>query len=73
MEWIEEHYTLVPVCEKDSGTKLEALYGAYTSKKTRGRRIDDHVTCDAKPPCHSFWEFRFRLFTFFWFISFLGA
>ena len=38
MEWIEEHYTLVLMCEKDSGTKLEALYGAYTS---------------ATPPVHS--------------------
>ena len=30
-EWIEEHYILIPVCEKDTGIKLEALYGAYTS------------------------------------------
>jgi hypothetical protein len=29
--WIEEHYTHVPLREKDSGTKLEALYGAYVS------------------------------------------
>ena len=29
--WVEEHYTHVPLREKDSGTKLEALYTAYTS------------------------------------------
>ena len=29
--WVEEHYTHVPLREKDSGTKLEALYTAYAS------------------------------------------
>ena len=29
--WVEEHYSHVPLREKDSGTKLEALYAAYTS------------------------------------------
>jgi hypothetical protein len=29
--WIEEHYTHVPLREKDTGTKLEALYTAYAS------------------------------------------
>ena len=29
--WVEEHYSHVPLREKDSGTKLEALYTAYTS------------------------------------------
>jgi hypothetical protein len=29
--WVEEHYSHVPLREKDSGTKLEALYAAYSS------------------------------------------
>jgi hypothetical protein len=29
--WVEEHYSHVPLREKDSGTKLEALYSAYTT------------------------------------------
>jgi hypothetical protein len=29
-EWVEEHYVHVPLREKDTGTKLEALYAAYT-------------------------------------------
>ena len=29
--WVEAHYTHVPLCEKDKGTKLEALYAAYAS------------------------------------------
>ena len=29
--WVEENYTHVPLREKDTGTKLEALYAAYTS------------------------------------------
>ena len=29
--WVEEHYTHVPLREKDKGTKLEALYSAYTT------------------------------------------
>jgi hypothetical protein len=29
--WVEEHYTHVPLREKDSGTKLEALYAAYAA------------------------------------------
>jgi hypothetical protein len=29
--WVEENYTHVPLREKDSGTKLEALYTAYTT------------------------------------------
>ena len=29
--WVEEHYSHVPLREKDTGTKLEALYTAYTS------------------------------------------
>jgi hypothetical protein len=29
--WVEEHYTHVPLREKDMGTKLEALFAAYTS------------------------------------------
>jgi hypothetical protein len=36
--WVEESYTHVPLREKDSGTKLEALYAAYTT---------------AVPPVHS--------------------
>ena len=28
--WVEENYTHVPLREKDGGTKLEALYAAYT-------------------------------------------
>lgn len=27
--WVEQHYTHVPLREKDTGTKLEALYTAY--------------------------------------------
>lgn len=30
-EWVEEHYAHVPLREKDTGTKLEALYAAYVS------------------------------------------
>jgi hypothetical protein len=29
--WVESNYTHVPLREKDTGTKLEALYSAYTS------------------------------------------
>jgi hypothetical protein len=29
--WVEEQYTRVPLREKDSGTKLEALYSAYAT------------------------------------------
>jgi hypothetical protein len=29
--WVEEHYTHVALCEKDKGTKLEALYAAYAT------------------------------------------
>ena len=29
--WVEENYTHVPLREKDCGTKLDALYAAYTS------------------------------------------
>jgi hypothetical protein len=29
--WVEANYTHVPLREKDTGTKLEALYSAYTS------------------------------------------
>jgi hypothetical protein len=29
--WVEEHYTHVPLREKDRGTKLEAIYTAYTT------------------------------------------
>jgi hypothetical protein len=29
--WVEEHYSHVPLREKDSGTKLDALYTAYTA------------------------------------------
>ena len=29
--WVEEHYTHVPLREKDSGTKLESLYASYFS------------------------------------------
>ena len=29
--WVEEHYSHVPLREKDTGTKLEALYAAYVS------------------------------------------
>ena len=29
--WVEEHYSHVPLREKDSGTKLETLYAAYTA------------------------------------------
>jgi hypothetical protein len=28
--WVEEHYSHVPLREKDSGTKLEALFSSYT-------------------------------------------
>ena len=27
--WVEEHFAHVPLREKDSGTKLEAIYAAY--------------------------------------------
>jgi hypothetical protein len=30
-QWVEAHYTRVPLREKDTGTKLEALYTAYTT------------------------------------------
>ena len=30
-EWVEERYVHVPLKEKDTGTKLEALYTAYTA------------------------------------------
>jgi hypothetical protein len=30
-EWVEEHYTHVPLKEKDTGTKLEAIYAAYVA------------------------------------------
>jgi phage/plasmid-associated DNA primase len=30
-EWVEDHYVHVPLREKDTGTKLEALYAAYTA------------------------------------------
>jgi hypothetical protein len=29
--WVDANYTLVPLREKDTGTKLEALYAAYIS------------------------------------------
>ncbi len=29
--WVESNYTHVPLREKDAGTKLEALFGAYTA------------------------------------------
>ena len=29
--WVEEHYTHVPLREKDGGTKLESLYTAYVT------------------------------------------
>jgi hypothetical protein len=29
--WVEENYVRVPLRDKDSGTKLEALFGAYTA------------------------------------------
>jgi hypothetical protein len=29
--WVEGHYSHVPLREKDTGAKLEALYGAYFS------------------------------------------
>ena len=29
--WVEGHYTRISLREKDTGTKLEALYAAYTS------------------------------------------
>ena len=29
--WVEESYTHVPLREKDSGTKLDALYSAYVA------------------------------------------
>ena len=36
--WVEESYTHVPLREKDTGTKLETLYAAYTT---------------AQPPVHA--------------------
>jgi hypothetical protein len=36
--WVEANFARIPLREKDSGTKLEALFGAYTS---------------AAPPVHS--------------------
>ena len=36
--WVEEHYTHVPLREKDSGTRLDAIYAAYTT---------------AQPPVHA--------------------
>ena len=29
--WVEANYTHIPLREKDTGTKLEALFGAYAS------------------------------------------
>jgi hypothetical protein len=29
--WVESNYTHVPLREKDTGTKLDSLFGAYTS------------------------------------------
>jgi hypothetical protein len=29
--WVEEHYTRIPLREKDTGTKLSTLYEAYTT------------------------------------------
>ena len=29
--WVDANYTLVPLKEKDSGSKLDALFGAYTA------------------------------------------
>jgi hypothetical protein len=29
--WVESNYTHVPLREKDTGTKLEGLFGVYTS------------------------------------------
>jgi hypothetical protein len=29
--WVEERYSHVPLREKDTGTKLEALYASYTT------------------------------------------
>ena len=36
--WVEDHYTHVPLREKDSGTRLDAIYAAYTT---------------AQPPVHA--------------------
>lgn len=30
-EWVNENYTLIPLREKDSGTKLDTLYSAYST------------------------------------------
>jgi hypothetical protein len=30
--WVEEHYSRMPLREKDNGTKLEALYASYTAE-----------------------------------------
>ena len=30
-DWVESNYTHVPLREKDTGTKLEALFSAYAS------------------------------------------
>ncbi len=32
--WVEAHYEHVPLREKDRGTKLEALYAAYTTAQS---------------------------------------
>jgi hypothetical protein len=43
--WIEEHYTHVPLREKDTGTKLEALYTAYASSAPRCMRRCSERSC----------------------------
>ncbi len=36
--WVDETYTHVPLREKDTGTKLEVLYAAYTAAQPPGTR-----------------------------------
>ena len=46
--WVEEHYSHVPLREKDTGTKLEALY-AYVSGDSSPRSTFPGVTEPGRP------------------------
>ena len=54
--WVEEHYSHVPLREKDTGTKLEALYASYFStappvhQKILGRKHIRKVALFDIPP-----------------------
>ncbi len=54
-EWVEERYVHVPLKEKDTGTKLEALYAVYTTAippvhaKMLGRNTFAHMLTTVYP------------------------